>query len=114
MPAEASDGLAVCTQCGFTWGEFRARRLLGCPHCYACFAVPLSKALAQLQPDWKDAPFIDTRTFESLAKAGDGPAQWRERLADALREENYEEAARLRKRLGDKSAGSGGAAEAGT
>lgn len=114
MAAEASDGLTVCTHCGFTWGEFRARRLLGCPHCYACFAVPLSRALLQLQPDGKDAPFIDDRTFASLAKDGEGPAQWRERLADALRHENYEEAARLRKLLGHGTGKSDGPAEAGT
>ncbi|MDB5049902.1 MAG: hypothetical protein JWO30_2973 [Fibrobacteres bacterium] len=82
----------VCTQCGFTWGEYRSRGLLGCPQCYVAFGEALQAdvawfhhalALAVPEPSVSEGP-----DPESLAR-------WREQIAEAVRAENYEEAARL-------------------
>jgi protein arginine kinase activator len=103
MPGETSNTLSVCTHCGFTWEEFRLKRLLGCPQCYVCFAIPLARALPQIQPDLKNRPFPPAQVFSDLIHDKENSAHLRELLADALRDERYEEAARLRKRLGDKT-----------
>jgi protein arginine kinase activator len=92
----------MCTRCGFTWEEYRSRGLLGCPHCYAGFGDALQADIAWLH--------------QALAFAAPepGPAEanreilagWREKLAEALRREEYGEAARLRRLIQNGSAGS--------
>ncbi|MEO6095103.1 MAG: hypothetical protein ABIW76_05315 [Fibrobacteria bacterium] len=42
------DSFPVCTHCGFTFGEYRARGLLGCPHCYVGFGDALLGDIAWL------------------------------------------------------------------
>jgi protein arginine kinase activator len=83
----------ICTHCGFTWGEYRARGLLGCAHCYAAFGEALVADLAWLHealiPDAVAPGEASTPDPETLAR-------WREQLAEAVRAENYEEAARLK------------------
>jgi protein arginine kinase activator len=83
----------ICTHCGHTWGEYRARGLLGCPHCYAAFGEALQadigwlhQALGASSPEEPPARSPDPETL----------ARWREQLAAAVRIENYEEAARLK------------------
>ena len=82
----------MCTRCGFTWEEYRSRGLLGCPDCYAGLGEALQADLAWLHraltfaaPD----PGTPERDAEILAG-------WREQLAEALRREDYGEAARYR------------------
>jgi protein arginine kinase activator len=91
----AESNFPVCTHCGHTWGEYRARGLLGCPHCYVAFGDGLQadigwlhRALAAAIPE--SAPAVDPATDpETLAR-------WREQMAEAVRSENYEEAARIK------------------
>lgn len=47
-PTTAMEPFPVCTHCGFTFGEYRLRGLLGCPHCYAGFGEALQADLAWL------------------------------------------------------------------
>ena len=86
----------MCTQCGFTLGEYRTRGLLGCTHCYASFGEALQADLLWMHQALKfsestpDYPELDSTTDpENLAR-------WRLMLAEALKVENYGEAARLR------------------
>jgi protein arginine kinase activator len=89
------DNFPVCTHCGFTFGEYRLRGLLGCPHCYAGFGEALQADLAWLHqalamiPDHQDPDPSDSGSPSVRL------ARWREELAAAVRSENYEEAARL-------------------
>ncbi len=88
--------LPVCTQCGFTHAEFRARGLLGCPACYDQLGEALFADLLQLHPLLHREPFTaDTR------QEADDIARLREMLADALRDERYEDASVLRRRIAD-------------
>lgn len=79
--------LRVCTQCGFTYAEFLARGLLGCPECYTHFGDSLFADLLHLHPDLHRRP------------AGATADELRARFSEALRLERYEEAAALRERL---------------
>ena len=100
-----SDNFPVCTHCGFTFGEYRLRGLLGCPHCYAAFGEALQADLAWLHQaliSVPDAPVASAASDPSAAfdkkgagKGSESLARWREELAAAVRSENYEEAARL-------------------
>jgi protein arginine kinase activator len=92
--------LLVCTQCGFTYAEFLARGLLGCPACYEHFDDPSGDALRadllHMHPDLYKRPSV---VRSAAAPAPEEAAALRERLGDALRHERYEEAAELRRRL---------------
>lgn len=92
----------ICTHCGFTWGEYRARGLLGCAACYAAFGEALQgdllwihRALAPEGPEARREGGAQDPI--PAANAGERVAEWREQLADALRREDYGEAARLQK-----------------
>jgi protein arginine kinase activator len=91
----------VCTQCGFTLAEFRARGLLGCPACYSQLGEALRAELLQLHPALHRTPAFAATATGSTGKTGEDSAALRERLSDALRGERYEEAAALRRRLDD-------------
>ncbi|MEO7425916.1 MAG: hypothetical protein ABI036_12070 [Fibrobacteria bacterium] len=93
----------ICTQCGFTWDEYRSRGLLGCPHCYASLGEALLADVAWLHGA---LAFAQPETAGAAADPGPGAgaalrpdpeslARWREQISEAVRAENYEEAARL-------------------
>jgi protein arginine kinase activator len=92
----------ICTHCGFTWGEYRARGLLGCAACYAAFGEALQgdllrihRAVAHEGPEAR--PENVATDSPSSAPSGEQVAEWREQLADAVRREDYASAARLQK-----------------
>lgn len=91
----------VCTHCGFTWDEYRARGLLGCPQCYAVFGDSLQADLLwfhrALEHSAVSAPGAATAGSAESPAAPERIAALREQLAAALRKEKYEEAARLRR-----------------
>lgn len=103
------DSFPVCTHCGFTFGEYRLRGLLGCPHCYAGFGEALQADLAWFHQAVAfvaepSNPWVSSAASGSLASSASSAndardpeklARWREQLAAAVRSENYEEAARL-------------------
>lgn len=94
--------MPICTHCGFTWDEYRARGLLGCAACYAAFGEALQgdllwihRALAHAGSEAR--PEGDAPDPMPAAKTGEKVAAWREQLADAVRREDFSEAARLQK-----------------
>lgn len=95
--------LLVCLRCGFTYAEFRARGLLGCPGCYESFGEALHADMLHVHPRLhRAAPW--GRPEQSEARRAETAAALRERLADALRFERYEEAAALRRELAAQEA----------
>ena len=106
------DSFPVCTQCGFTFGEYRARGLLGCPHCYVGFGEALQADVAWLH---RAMAFAETDAPTPPAPDAESLARWREQIAEAVRTENYEEAARLNRliRCLGKSGNSGSSESAG-
>lgn len=95
--------MRFCLHCGTTVEEFRAKRTLGCARCYADLGPDLWPHLLFLHPDlatsaWK-APLGEAPQAEGKDDDLELIAKWREQLAEALRHERYEEAARLQKLL---------------
>jgi protein arginine kinase activator len=88
-------GAGRCPACGLTPGEFRRLSRFGCPHCYESFGRALESILKRIHgatrhrgrlPGGREAEFCD-------------PAELRRELAEAIRNEDFEAAARLRDRL---------------
>jgi protein arginine kinase activator len=96
-----------CPECGMSFVEFRTQGLLGCPNDYDVFGDALASVIERAQ---------DGRTHHTGKRPGHPPAgrstdpaqQERLRLQRELREavenEDYEQAARLRDRLGELQA----------
>ncbi len=93
-----SADFAICTHCGFTWTEYRSRGLLGCAHCYPAFGEALQADVAWLHQAL--ALVVPELAPPAVGTDPELQARWREQLAEAVRAENYEEAARLKGLLG--------------
>ena len=89
----SENSFPVCTHCGHTWAEYRARGLLGCPHCYAAFGEALQADIGWLH---QALAFAVSEAAPASAPDPDTLARWREQMAEAVRAENYEEAARIK------------------
>ena len=95
---EASDQLTdlSCPQCQLTWGQFRKQGLLGCPNDYLAFDEPLSKLIKKAQ----EGAAAHVGRFPEQARETVGRRtrllQLRQKLREAVSEEDYERAAQLR------------------
>ncbi len=94
----AQEGAQRCPDCGMTLAEFRSKGRLGCPRDYEIFGMHLEPLLLRIHnasthrgrtPGMPQAELERSRTIDEL----------RTRLATAIREEAYEDAARLRDEL---------------
>jgi len=97
---DKANPLQVCVHCGWTLAEFRTRRMLGCPHCYASLGRALLGDLLFMHPDLLRSDWaLPKEGSENTESDPETLARWREQLGDALRREDYAEAARLKSRL---------------
>ena len=88
----------ACSHCGLTYEEFRKTGLFGCSHCYEAFADRLDQVFRRVQGGTRHVG------HKLSAPAGHAEQQLQQqRLADlrtrqqqAVKEENYELAAKLR------------------
>jgi protein arginine kinase activator len=106
--AGAAAGNALCPDCGLSYHEFRSRGRLGCPACYDTFRAALEPLLEKIHggtqhmgksPDPAGASsHVQERELVAL----------RRRLQAAVKDENYELAARLRDDLRTLEEGSEG------
>jgi protein arginine kinase activator len=93
----------VCPNCGIRYMEFRAQGRLGCPHDYTVFRAGLVTLLQRIHRGQRHvgkrprhAPQVPGLRAELV--------ELRRRLHQAVQDENYEEAARLRDLLRQKEA----------
>jgi protein arginine kinase activator len=89
----ASD--ARCPECGITFEEFRLKGRLGCPRDYEVFAKELAPLLEKIHGAQQHTGRVPRGTPADTGR-GDLLRRLRRDLARAVKEENYEEAARLR------------------
>jgi protein arginine kinase activator len=89
------DGGARCPTCEMSYEEFKKIGRLGCPHCYDAFASQLERLLKRIHGDNRHQGKGPMEAAQS-AQAADGLERLREKLAQAVAEEAFEEAAQLR------------------
>jgi len=94
--AEPTTQGMVCDECGLSFAQFRKDSLLGCPDCYKAFEQPLSTLLERAHEG-------GTHHIGKVPRrAGAGEQRqallmrMRKQLNDAVSDEDYERAARLR------------------
>lgn len=87
------DMLTECPACHYTLESYRQTGLLGCPECYKAFSPELMPMATEtpaprkaVEQEYLDTPALELGRLEVL-------------MHDAIRNENYEEAAQLRDRI---------------
>ena len=88
----------ACPDCGMTLLEFRQRGRLGCAKDYEVFAPHLRELLERIHGATRHVgrvPGLDELALERLQRVN----QLQQKLEDAIRSEDYEDAARLRDEL---------------
>lgn len=88
-------GGTTCPTCGFTQADFKKSGRLGCPDCYATFAEGLQGLLKSMHKGTRHVGKVPGQSAAAGPVEG-GVATLEARLAEAIKLENYEEAARLR------------------
>lgn len=105
--AKAADSDLICLHCGTTWSHFSERGRLGCAHDYTTFDGRLRPLIANQM-----AANVDKNAKAFHVGKKPGPARERDEFGPAIRtlekslrqavaEENYETAARLKTDLDD-------------
>ena len=89
-----------CPHCGLTFQQFKQIGRFGCPHCYETFDPALDSLLKKIQSSDQHVGKVPKRRggVVALRRQLDDLKQ---ELQDRIREEKYEEAARLRDRIRD-------------
>ena len=86
-----------CDQCGMTYTEFREHSLLGCPHCYTALKASLTPLIERAQEGHNHhVGKVPNRAGAGREQRQELLLQLRKRLGDAVANEDYELAARLR------------------
>ncbi|BCM92169.1 protein-arginine kinase activator protein [Abditibacteriota bacterium] len=106
LEVESDEAEAVCPGCSATWEQIALDERAGCSRCYATFRASLLKLIEQVQRESQHvgktprAAFKRRLRLEHLRQRRDNQlTMLRNRLADAVRGERYEEAATLRDKI---------------
>jgi protein arginine kinase activator len=91
----------TCPDCGITYAEFRNQGRLGCPHDYEVFAEPLAEVLEKVHGATEHLGKLPHRAGADLTEQRQ-LMQLRRQLQEAVENEKYEEAARLRDLIKNK------------
>jgi protein arginine kinase activator len=91
-------GDLVCEQCGMNQSEFQGKGRLGCPACYETFSDTLDPLLLRMHNARSHVGRLPGLDEEQLAER-EHRSDLEAKLETAIREEDYESAARLRDEL---------------
>jgi protein arginine kinase activator len=96
---QAAGGVELkCPRCGFTHADFKKSGRLGCPECYATFAEGLAGLLKTMHKGTRHTGKAPEALRASRENA-DRLKSLQTKLAKAIKDENYEQAAQLRDQI---------------
>ena len=83
-------------ECGTTFSQIAKTGLVGCEKCYETFKNELSSSLKKMHGLVRHKPREDARKVSEPLSPENELTELRKRMSEAIKEENFEEAARLR------------------
>lgn len=101
FPFEAQES---CNSCGFTLEDFQKVGRLGCPDCYHAFAREIAQRLPSMHKGQTHTGYIPEGLVKQQALRHE-LSNLTAQLEKAVLNENYEEAAKLRDRIGELEKG---------
>lgn len=87
--------LGSCDQCGFTLADFKKVGRLGCSHCYTVFRGEVESMLEKMHRGTKHVGKVPEGMMDALEKK-QRLETLKQKLEQAIADEHYEEAAKLR------------------
>ena len=98
MQPTARQAEKKCPVCGHTYSDFRRTGKIGCSECYKVFRSPITATLRQVQPSITHTGKIPSKSGEEL-KQKRRYESLKQELSAAVKNEDYEKAAKLHKEL---------------
>lgn len=95
---EVPDVQRTCLECGLSYNSFRESGRFGCSQCYETFREEIRPLLQKIQKGTRHTGKIPKRCGKEVLVERT-MADLRQQLREAVSEENFEEAARLRDRI---------------
>lgn len=95
-------GGAVCPCCGMTLSELSRSGRMGCGECYSVFRKHADAMLKKIHGTSKHLTHIQKNAKEEPPEQVSETQLLREKMAKAIKEENFEEAAKLRDLIREK------------
>src|SRR5215510_12224087 len=93
---QAGGGVEIkCPRCGFTQADFKKAGRLGCPECYKTFADGLEGLLKSMHKGTQHVGKVP-ESLKQSRDLSDRLKNLQKRLAKAVEDENFEQAAQLR------------------
>jgi protein arginine kinase activator len=93
---QSSGGVELkCPRCGFTQADFKKAGRLGCPDCYRTFADGLDGLLKSMHKGTRHVGKVP-ETLRQTRDISDRLKHLQKKLAKAIQDENFEQAAQLR------------------
>ena len=90
----------VCPVCKTTLKEFKASGKLGCPNCYEVFREEVTKVIKRIAPFEKHKQeAIKTKEIKQKLTKEEQIAELRDQMKQAVAEERYEDAAKIKKQI---------------
>jgi protein arginine kinase activator len=87
-----------CPVCGHTYSDFRRTGKIGCGECYNVFRAPIAETLKQVQPSTIHTGKLPSKSGEEL-RLKRRYESLKSELAAAVKNEDYEKAAKLHKQI---------------
>ncbi|MBR4721155.1 MAG: UvrB/UvrC motif-containing protein [Clostridia bacterium] len=87
-----------CPNCGRTYSDFQKTGKFGCSECYKAFEEPIARTLRQVQASSEHMGKIPSTASEGIQKKRK-LKELKDKLTTAVKEENYELAAKLHKEI---------------
>lgn len=88
----------TCPACGFTSAQLKKIGRMGCPECYTTFKDGLDNLLSSMHKDIRHIGKIPTRAIAE-SRRGATLEELKSALQNAVSDERYEEAARIKKEI---------------
>jgi len=93
-----SAGKETCSVCGLTYEDFKEKGQLGCKECYLTFKDQLTPLVKRIHGREEHRGKVPRRTGGLIRKRRE-IEELRHKMEEAVQEENFEEAARLRDKI---------------
>lgn len=101
-PLEKEDVTLKCKKCGLTYADFKKIGRLGCNECYSTFKRylgPLLKRIHGSNQHFGKSPFKEEALLKNGQESKTDLALLRDKLQKAIKDEAFEEAARIRDQI---------------
>jgi protein arginine kinase activator len=95
---KAAQSAKICPGCGHTWNDFRRTGRFGCAECYKTFRNEAASTIRQIHSTTKHTGKVPSKAGEGLKRRREYDSL-KQQLQQAVRDEDYETAAKLHKQI---------------